>query len=85
MKTYRPGDVPSDPARLAEFLRRELTALQQAAHRAEPFLLLDELHAEPERIAARMVVYADGTDWNPGSGEGMYRRNKANSAWVFLG
>ena len=32
-----------------------------------------------------MLVCVDGTDWDPGSGEGVYRRDKANAAWVFLG
>ena len=43
------------------------------------------LHASPVRVRAGMVVHADGTNWNPGSGAGMYRRNAANSAWVHLG
>lgn len=29
-------------------------------------------HAEPEKIQDGMVVVADGTDWNPGSGAGLY-------------
>ena len=51
----------------------------------EPFVRLQILRAEPVRYWAGMVVYADGTDWNPGSGQGLYRRNVANSAWVFVG
>ena len=43
------------------------------------------LHAAPEKVIEGMLVYADGVDWNPGSGEGLYRRNKLNSAWVFVG
>jgi hypothetical protein len=43
------------------------------------------LTAEPASPAAGMVVLADGVSWDPGSGEGMYRRNAANTAWVFIG
>ena len=31
-----------------------------------------ELNAEPERYSIGYVAYADGTNWNPGSGEGLY-------------
>lgn len=43
----------------------------------------DILHAVPERPRRGLVVYADGTSWNPGSGEGVYRYN--GTIWVFLG
>ena len=45
----------------------------------------DELTAEPSTTFAGMIVRADGTTWNPGSGAGTYLRNAADSAWVFLG
>lgn len=32
----------------------------------------DVLHVAPTKVKVGMVVYADGTDWNPGSGEGLY-------------
>lgn len=41
-------------------------------------------HREPENLRAGRVVYADGVDWDPGSGEGLYRRTIAN-AWVYIG
>lgn len=41
------------------------------------------LHAAPAKLKHGMVRYADGTDWDPGSGEGLYRYN--GSAWVHLG
>lgn len=79
MKTYKPGFV-ADAG-----LRQELAAIEQAAQRADPFVELQYLHAEPERVRAGICVLADGTDWNPGSGAGLYRRNEANNAWVFIG
>lgn len=85
MRTYRPKRAPDNPAQLPGFLRQELVAIQQAAFRAEPFLEVEYLTAEPERVRAGMLVGADGANWDPGSGEGVYRRNAANNAWVFIG
>ena len=48
-----------------------------------PVLTLDEWHAAPGKPALGMMVLADGTDWNPGSGQGVYVWY--NSAWNFLG
>jgi hypothetical protein len=79
LKTYKPGFV-ADPQ-----LRQELTAIEQAAQRADPFAELQYLHAEPTRMRGGMFAMADGTDWDPGSGAGLYRRSEANDAWVFIG
>ncbi len=45
-------------------------------------LSLEELHVEPAKYKNGMLVYADGTNWNPGSGEGVYARQAG--AWVKL-
>ena len=31
------------------------------------------------------LYYADGTDWNPGSGKGVYRFDEGTTSFVFLG
>lgn len=54
---------------------------------ATNFLSLDNLalrvsNAAPTRPRDGMVVYADGTDWNPGAGVGFY--GYENGAWVKL-
>ncbi len=54
----------------------ELEKLQQQ------FIVLAKLYAEPKRVYEGMVVYADGTTWNPGSGAGMYQYR--GSTWTFL-
>lgn len=43
------------------------------------------LYAEPGRLYPAMVVYFDASAPSATSGEGLYRRNKANTAWVFVG
>lgn len=39
-------------------------------------------NVEPEKTMAYMVVVADGTNWNPGFGRGLYRRSGSNSRWL---
>ena len=39
----------------------------------------------PGTTYAGMLVRADGSGWDPGSGAGTYVRNNADSAWVFIG
>lgn len=73
---------PEDAFKVLEYVRRELEKLQETVT-ALKFHQLEPLHAEPERYRDGMVVYADGTDWDPGSGEGIYARYA--SAWHFLG
>lgn len=60
-----------------------MVSIQQAAFRPEPFLELQELHEAPAKVRAGMVVLADGTDWDPGSGAGFY--GYYGAAWVKLG
>ena len=56
--------------------------LQEWADRGVTGVQFAVLHAEPDRPREGKVVYADGTDWNPGSGKGLYVYD--GSAWVAL-
>lgn len=78
---YEPAHT-EDPAQ-----REEAARLQRILQAPERFVELQILHAAPARVRAGMVVLADGTDWQPDgvNGEGVYRRNAANNAWVFIG
>lgn len=44
---------------------------------------LDELHEEPRKLISGMTVLADGTDWDPGAGQGVY--TYYGGAWHKLG
>lgn len=46
---------------------------------------VEELNAAPPKPRTGMVVLADGTNWNPGSGRGYYGYDEATAAWRFLG
>ena len=80
---YFPQNPPSDPAKLPGFLREEFRRMQQAMLAQQKAVRLVVLHAEPNKYAEGDVVLADGSEWDPGSGAGVYRRSA--SAWVFLG
>jgi len=69
---------------LATYIAAELDSVSRSQHEAVEGVLFTVLHSEPKRPRAGLVVYADGSDWNPGSGEGQYRFNLAGS-WVFIG
>lgn len=46
-------------------------------------VLLKEWNAEPNKLYNGLVAYADGTNWNPGSGRGVYAWE--NGVWKLLG
>lgn len=78
--SYAPDAVPDNTpsglkAWLTDQLRRIANELNAPKH-------LDVLHVEPARIYNGLVVVADGTDWNPGAGLGIYAR--VAGAWVKL-
>lgn len=80
---YTPRIPPQEEAELLPYLDDELVKIAQQINS----LIAGEyevLYKEPAKVKPGLVVYADGTQWNPGSGEGLYRRNLAGS-WVFIG
>jgi hypothetical protein len=77
--TYQPSE------NLSPELRDEVARLARSLNESQPEMRLKVLHAAPTKTTAGMLVCADGVNWNPGFGEGVYRRDKTNAAWVFLG
>lgn len=70
---YQPTRPPEDTP-LTRWLQGELTRIAQELQSDTPALRLTALHAAPSRIYEDMLVRADGTDWNPGAGAGLYAR-----------
>ena len=81
--SYSPRQVPAEYNQA--WFSEELGRINQGFIEYPTSLGLKVLYASPPRIRAGMIVYADGVTWNPGGGEGVYRRDKANAAWVLLG
>jgi hypothetical protein len=54
-----------------EYAYQELARLARSLQQME-YMELKVWHAAPSRVVEGTVVLADGTDWNPGSGKGLY-------------
>ena len=81
---YEPTVIPLDARPglrtwLAAQLRNIADALTEPSVRT---LHVETRAAAPEKYADGDLVYANGTDWDPGSGEGFYGR--VGGAWVKL-
>lgn len=78
---YVPGILSEEynVTQLQEELEKIANTLQQLD---TDTLLLIPQHVEPERLVEGMVVVADGTDWDPGSGAGIYEY--VSGAWAKL-
>jgi hypothetical protein len=61
----------------------EFQEVAKAMGRPQPFILLATSYAAPSKPQDGMIVKADGTHWDPGSGAGFY--GYSGSAWVLLG
>ncbi|MCH8622635.1 hypothetical protein [Undibacterium sp. TS12] len=81
---YAPGLVPTDAADMQRFFSSEL---QKIASSMAAISLghLDKTAVAPVKPRDGDIRYADGINWNPGSGVGVYYYKGATSAWVFLG
>lgn len=79
---YSPAAVPSDtPRSFADWIARELRMIAAALSAADT-VELQILAVEPARPREGMIVYADGSLWDPGSGAGFY--GYESGAWVKL-
>ena len=67
--SYSPSNVPTNPADLSRFIAVELEKIRNEFTLTGDY---DVLHSAPDKPQVGMVRWADGSDWNPGSGEGLY-------------
>ena len=79
---YWPENPPTDAADMGRFVYSELQKISIAiAALAKGHL--DKSYAAPTKPREGDLMYADGTTYNPGSGQGIYAYYGA--AWHFLG
>lgn len=84
--TYRPYTPPRDFTQAQQtWLRRAFNAVKDAWEAGKPHETLQVLHSEPERLEGGMLVFADGSDLNYGSGPGLYLRGEDNDSWMSVG
>lgn len=83
--TYFPGNGPAvdnaEVSKMLQYIDQELKAISQAFAEAK-VLELRVSFAPPTKPRDGEIRYADGTSWNPGSGEGIYGR--VAGSWVKL-
>lgn len=74
-----------DPLQILTYLVAELRAISLETTLPEfEGLLLSTTNEVPTKPEKGNVYYADGTNWDPGSGEGWYGYDSGGS-WVKLG
>jgi len=78
---YIPGIVPDDPAQMRRFLEDELLKLQKVIQALAAGHLSISTTA-PAKPRAGDIRIANGTNWNPGGGAGVYWYT--GSAWTKL-
>ena len=83
MAHFVPEPVTKSLEEIRAYIERELYRVGDSMHGETEALFLVELHVEPSKPRDGQVVFADGVDWNPGSGAGYYGYRA--SAWRFLG
>ena len=79
---YAPAEPPDEPTELSRYLREEMWKVAGAIQ-ALALGHLDMVNAAPTKPRNGDIRYADGTNWNPGAGKGVYVYK--TSAWVLLG
>lgn len=81
---YVKGNVPLKTESLPEAVDTELTKIQNESQRPEVDGIQFKIwHSEPPKPRTGIAYYADGSDWNPGSGEGLYIYT-SGAAWSKL-
>lgn len=82
---YSPSSPPYSPdvKALADYVADELRAVAQAQGDKLDFIQLNVANRAPSKPRDGMLIEADGVNFNPGSGAGLYIRRAG--AWVKLG
>jgi len=73
MAAYQPTPFKGEytPENIEMYLQRELEAISRSLMEMEE-VELRPVFAAPPKPREGMIVFADGTKWNPGGGKGVY-------------
>ena len=83
MSQYTPKSKPQIKGLDVAGVWQELQSIKNALETMQVEYVEFKVHNNaPDKPRKGRVYYADGTNWNPGSGEGLYIYK---SSWVFLG
>jgi len=83
---FAPGN-PGNIQTMPDILRyvQDLESRLQAALTALSQMKLERLHAPPDRPRDGQLFLADGVDWDPGTGRGVYVYDEDVAAYNQLG
>lgn len=81
--TTPPVTTEADATTVLGYVYSELREVAASLQGIAQGQYLPVLHVAPTKPREPQVVFADGTDWNPGSGKGLYVYY--NSTWNFVG
>lgn len=74
---------PKNFEELKRYINDEFRRIEEALRFPDSeTVTIIKLHSAPEKPIEGMMVYADGTDWDPGSGAGIYQYRSAS--WTFI-
>lgn len=73
MGQYTPNNPPTNASLddVIQWVKGELEKIASASTETA-VLKLEVLHVAPKKPREGMLAFADGSDWNPGSGRGPY-------------
>lgn len=69
---YQPKPPPFDAKQLPAYVADEFQAVAQAASDPVDGVQFNVLNVAPAKPRAGLVACADGVNWNPGAGAGLY-------------
>lgn len=64
--------ISNEPADIVEWIYKLTENIVFQLNNGVPRLAMLERHAVPTKPRDGQIFFADGTDWNPGSGQGFY-------------
>ena len=77
-----PKAVVGSLTQLSAYVNDEFQSVAQAASDTVDFIQFNVLHVAPAKPREGMCAFADGTDWAPGVGAGLYQY--VGGAWTKL-
>lgn len=80
---YIPDILPYDIKLFPKYLNNELLKIEESLISQKDLLSLSTTNVAPSKVDEGDIRFADGADWNPGAGAGIYAYH--SGAWNKLG